>query len=101
MPIKKENEVIEKDKLEMERVRHGPNISTNTATDPNTVDDRKTSSSEPRVKQLRPTDPTQVPTSTQSPTNNPSMRHVEAFEDIGVLRDVEYEASNLGAMINL
>ena len=54
-----------------------------------------------RVKRLRPTDPTQVPTSTQSPTNNPSTSHVEALEDIGVLRDAEYEALDLGAMINL
>ena len=45
-------------------------------------------------------DPTQIATSTQSPTNNPSMIHVEALEDIGVLRDVEYEALDLGAMIN-
>ena len=53
------------------------------------------------MKHLRPMDPTQVPTSTQSPTNNPSMSHVEALEDIGVLRDAKYEVLDLGAMINL
>ena len=84
----------------MERVRHGPDISTDTVTYPNRVDDITTSTLEPRVKWLRPTDPTQVPTSTQSPTNNPSMSHVEALEDIGVLRDVEYEVFDIGAMIN-
>ena len=47
MPIKKENEVREKAKLEMERVRHGPEISTDTVTDPNRVDDITTSTSEP------------------------------------------------------
>ena len=46
-------------------------------------------------------DPTQVPISTQSPTNNPSTSHVEALEDIGVLRDIEYEVMDLEAMINL
>ena len=45
-------------------------------------------------------DPNQFPTSTQSPTNNPSMSHVEALEDMGILRDVEYEALDLGEMIN-
>ena len=84
----------------MERVRHGLEISTDTTTDPNIVDNITTSSSEPRVKRLCPTDPTQVPTSTQSPTNNPSTIHVEALEDIGILRDVEYEALDLGEMIN-
>ena len=64
MSIEKENEVREKDRLEMERVRHGPDTSTDTATDPNRVDDITTSTSEPGVKQLRPTDPTQIPTST-------------------------------------
>ena len=64
MPIEKENEVREKARLEMERVRHGPEISTNTTTDPNRVDDIKTSTLEPRVQWLCPTDPTQVPTST-------------------------------------
>ena len=92
MPIEKENEVREKARLAMERVRHGPYISTDTATDPNRVDNIKTSSSEPRVKQLHPTNPTQIPTSTQSPTNNRSMRHVEALEAIGILRDTEYQA---------
>ena len=29
------------------------------------------------------------------------MSHVEALEDIGVLRDVKYEVLDLGAMINL
>ena len=101
IPIEKENEVREKARLEMERVRHGPNISTDTKTNPNTVDDKKTSSSEPRVKRLHPTDPTQIPTSTQSPINNPSTSHVEALEDIGILRDVEYQELDLGAMINL
>ena len=92
MPIKKDNEVREKDRLEMERARHGPEISTDTATNPNRVDDIKTSTSVPRVKRLHPMNPTQIPTSTQSPTNNPSMRHVEALEDIGILRDTEYQA---------
>ena len=101
MPIKKENEVIEKARLEMERMRHGTYISTDTMTNPNRVDDITTSTSEPWVKRLHPMDPTQVPTSKQSPTNNPSTRHVEALEDIGVLRDSEYEALDLGAMINL
>ena len=85
----------------MERVRHGLEISTDTATDPNRIDDITTFTSEPWVKRLHPTDPTQIPTSTQSPTNNPSMSHVEALEDIGILRDVEYQALDLGAMINL
>ena len=64
MLIEKENEVREKARLAMERVRHGPDISTDTATDPNRVDDIKTSTSEPRVKRLQPTDPNQVTTST-------------------------------------
>ena len=64
MPIEKENEVREKARLAMERVRHGPDISTDTVTDPNRVDDITTSTSEPRMKRLRPTNPTQVPTST-------------------------------------
>ena len=33
MPIEKENEVREKARLVMERVRHGPNISTDTVSD--------------------------------------------------------------------
>ena len=41
MPIEKENEVREKARLEMERVRHGPDIST----DPNRFDDIKTPTS--------------------------------------------------------
>ena len=101
IPIEKENKVREKDRLVMERVRHGPDISTDTVTDPNRVDDITTSTSEPRVKQLRPTDPTQFPTSTQFPTNNPSMSHVEDLEDIGVLRDAQYEVLDLGSIINL
>ena len=64
MPIEKENEVREKAVLAMERVRHGPDISTNTVTDPNRVDDIKTSTSERQVKWLCPMDPTQIPTST-------------------------------------
>ena len=92
MPIEKENEVREKARLAMERVRHGLDISTDIATDPNRVDDIKTSTSEPRVNRLHPMELTQVPTSTQSPTNNSSMSHVEALEDIGVYRDAEYEA---------
>ena len=67
----------------MERVRHGPEFSTDIATNPKRVDDLKTSTLEPWVKRLRPMDPTQIPTSTQSPTNNPSMSHVEALEDMG------------------
>ena len=63
MPIEKENEVREKARLVMERVRHGLDISTDTASDPNRVDDITTSTLEPLVKWLRPTDPTQVPTS--------------------------------------
>ena len=58
MPIEKKNEVREKSRLAMERVRHGPYISTYTTTDPNRVDDITTSTSEPRVKWLRPMDPT-------------------------------------------
>ena len=50
MPIEKENEVREKARLAMERVRHGPYISTYTTTDPNRVDDITTSTSEPPVK---------------------------------------------------
>ena len=80
MPIEKENDVREKARLEMERVRHGPDISTDSATDPSKVDDMTTSTSKPRVKRLRPMYPTQIPTSTQSPTNNPSMSHVEALD---------------------
>ena len=100
MPIEKENEVREKARLEMERVRHGPDISTNNTSNPNRVDDITTSTLEPPMKRLRPMDPTKFPRSTQYPTNNPSTSHVEALEDIGVLRDVEYEALDLGAMIN-
>ena len=47
MPIEKENEVIEKARLEMERVRHGPDIYTDTVSDPKRVDDITTSTSEP------------------------------------------------------
>ena len=101
MPIEKENEVREKAILEMERVRHGPYIYTDAAINRNRVGDIKTSSSEPQVKRLHPMDPTQIPTSTQSPTNNPSTSHVEALEDICILRDIEYQALDLGAMINL
>ena len=36
-----------------------------------------------------------------SSSNNPSTSHVEALEDIGILRYVEYQAFDLGAMINL
>ena len=101
IPIEKENEVREKARLEMERVRHGPDISNDTATDPNKVYDMKTSTSEPWVKQLCPMDATQIPTSTQSPTKNPSMSHiVEALEDIGILKDTEFQALDLKAMIN-
>ena len=46
-------------------------------------------------------DPTQIPTSTQSLTNNPSTSHAEALEDIGILRDIEYQVLDLGTMINL
>ena len=81
--------------LEMERVRHRPDISADTVTDPNRVDDITTSTSEPWVKRLHPMDPTQVPTSTQSPTKNPSTSHVEALADIGILRDTEYRALDL------
>ena len=58
MPIEKENEVREKARLAMERVRHGPDISTDIATDPNRFYEIKTSTSKPQVKRLRPTDPT-------------------------------------------
>ena len=64
IPIEKENEVREKARLEMERVRHGPDISTDTATDPNRVDDMTTSTSEPCVNWLHPMDPTPIPMST-------------------------------------
>ena len=73
-------------------MRHGLDISIDTMTDPNIFDDIKTSSSEPWVKQLRPMDPTQIPTSTRSPTKNPSTGHVEDLGDIGILRDAEYQA---------
>ena len=99
MPIEKENEVREKARLAMDRVRHGPDISIDPTTDPNTVDDITTSSSAPQVKRLRPTDPTEILTSTQSPTNNPSTSNVEDLEDIGILRDAE--ALDVEAMINL
>ena len=46
MPIEKENEVREKARLAMERVRHAPEISTDTMTNPNRVDDITTSTSE-------------------------------------------------------
>ena len=46
MPIEKDNEVREKDRLEMERVRHGPDISIDIAVDPNIVDEITTSTSE-------------------------------------------------------
>ena len=59
MPIEKENEVREKARLAMERVRHGPDISTDIAIDPNRVDDIKTSTSKSWVKWLRPMDLTQ------------------------------------------
>ena len=100
MPIEKENEVREKARLVMERVRHGPEISSDTTFDPNRVDDITNSTSEPQVKRLRPTNPTQVLTSTQSPTKNPSTSHVEDIEDICILRDDEYQPLDLGAMIN-
>ena len=45
IPIEKENEVREKARLAMERVRHAPEISTDTMTNPNRVDDITTSSS--------------------------------------------------------
>ena len=96
MPIEKENEVTEKAKQAMERVRHGSDISIDTVIDHNKVDDITTSSLEPRVIWLDPTDPTKIPTSTQSQTNNTSMSHVEALEDIGILRDTEYQALDLG-----
>ena len=101
MPIEKENEVRDKDRLTKVRVRHGPDISIDITVDPNRVDDIKTSTFEPHVKWFCPTDPTKIPTSTQSPTNNPSTSHVEALEDMGILRYVEYQALELGAMINL
>ena len=101
MPIEKENKVREKAISEMDRVRHGPDISTDTATDPNRFNGITNSTSEPWVKRLRPTDPTQVSTSTQSPTNNPTMSHVEGLENIGTLRDIEYQALDLRIMINL
>ena len=85
----------------MERVRHGPDISTDTTTDPNQVDDITTSNLEPQVKRLFPMDPTQIPTSTQYPINNPSTSHAEPLEDIGILRDTDYQVLDLGEMINL
>ena len=50
IPIEKENEARENARLEMERVRHGPKISTDTASDTNRVDDITTSTSEPPMK---------------------------------------------------
>ena len=101
MPIEKENEVREKDRLGMDRVRHGIDISNDTSADPKPVDEKKTSSSEPQVKRLHPTHPTEIPTSTQSPANNPSTIHAKALDDIGILRDGEFHALDIGAMINL
>ena len=49
---------------------------------------------------MHPMDPTQIPTSKQSPTNNPSMSHAEALEEIGILRDAEYQELDVEAMIN-
>ena len=46
IPIEKENEVREKARLAMERVRHGLDISNDTTTDPNRFDDITTSTSE-------------------------------------------------------
>ena len=46
-PIEKGNEVRQKARLAMERVRHGPDISTDTVSDPNRVDNITTSTSEP------------------------------------------------------
>ena len=45
IPIEKENEVREKDRLEMERMIHGPDISTDIVYDPNRVDGITTSTS--------------------------------------------------------
>ena len=53
------------------------------------------------MKRLRPTHPTQIPTSRQSPTNNPSTSHAEALEDIGILRDTEFQVLDVGEIINL
>ena len=68
MPNEKENEVREKGRLAMERVRHGPDIATDIAIDPNKVDDISSngpnSSSTDTAKRFSPMDPTQVPTST-------------------------------------
>ena len=83
----------------MDRVRNGPDIFTYPPTDPNIVDDIKTSSSTPQVKCLRPIDPTQISTTTQSPTDIPSMSNVEALQDIGILRGAE--ALGVEEMINL
>ena len=47
LPIEKKNEVREKSRLEMDRVRHGLDISIDTVINPNIVDDRTTSSLEP------------------------------------------------------
>ena len=56
IPIENENEVREAGGLEMERVIHGLDIYTDTVTNPNIFDDITTSTSEPRVKRLRPMD---------------------------------------------
>jgi hypothetical protein len=99
LPIERENEVRERARLAMDRVRHGPEISTDPSTDPNTVDDITTSSSTPQVKRLRPTDPTQIPTTTQSPTDIPSTSNAPAIQDFGIMRDTQ--ALGVEEMINL
>ena len=89
VPIERENEVRETARLAMDRARHPPQISTDPSTEPNLVDDIPTSSSTPQVKRLRPTDPTQIPSTTQSPTGIPSTSNAFAIQDFGIIRDVE------------
>ncbi len=51
------------------------------------------------MKCLHEMEPSQIPTTTQSPKNIPSTRNVEALEDIGILRDAQ--ALGIEEMINL
>ena len=89
VPIERENEVRETARLAMDRARHPPQISTDPSIEPNLVDDIPTSSSTPQVKRLRPMDPTQTLTTTQSPTDIPSTSNASTIQELGIIRDVE------------
>jgi len=98
-PIERENEARERTRLAMDRMRHGPEISTDPPTDLSTVDDITTSSSTPQVKRLHPMDPAQIPATTQSPIDILSTSNVEAIQDIGIMRDAK--AFGVEEMIDL